>query len=329
MTLKTIYPPKLAPGDEIRVIAPSSSGSSIKADVKKRAIARAQSLGFKVSFGKHVSEKDIMGGSSIVSRVADLHDAFRDPAVKAIFAIRGGYNANTLLPYLDWELIKKNPKPLIGYSDITVLTNAIYAKTGVVAYSGPNFSTLGKKDEKGEVEYVIGSFEQCLMQELSYEVTPSKYFNERTVGSTKNKGMTVVQSGTAEGTIVGGHLSTLNLLQGTDYMPSIKNSILFLEDDDFGGENTPFEFERNLESLLQLPGAETIRGIVFGRFQKGSKMTLEKLRFLLSSKKLPQNIPLITGADFGHTVPMMTLPIGGTTRIVAKGIKVTIEIVKH
>lgn len=325
--MKTIFPKKLEPNDLVEIIAPAASLSTIKSAHIKLSQKRLQTnLGFKIKFGKHIYEKDALDSSSIKSRIDDLHKAFRNRKAKAIICARGGYNVNTILPYIDWTLIKKNPKPIIGYSDITVLTNAIYAKTGLVTYSGPALITFGIKND---FEYIFDYFQACLMSEEPFRVENSKTWSERKTKAQKNAGIQIMQEGKAEGTIIGGNLCSLNLLQGTPYMPSLKNKILLIEEDDFGGKDTPLEFERNLESLLQLPYANTIRGIIFGRFQNGANMNMKKLRFMLSSKKISKNIPIIADADFGHTFPMITFPIGGSVRINAKGKKASIEILKH
>ena len=326
---KTIFSKKLHSGDEIRVIAPSCSASTMDTQTKKHAEKNARAMGLVVTYGAHAFERDILDASSIKSRVADIHAAFKDKNVKGIACVRGGFNANTLLPYLDWELIRKNPKPIWGFSDITVLANAIYAKTGLVTYIGPNFSSFGTKDIKGISLYTLVYWSKCLMEDAPYEIFPGTYSNERKSAPKRNPGFEVIREGVAEGEIIGGHLSTTNLLQGTEYMPNIKNKILFIEEDDFGGDLMPLEFERNLESLLQLPEAETIRGIVIGRFQSRAKMTSQKLHHIFASKKLSKHIPIITNADFGHTYPKFTFPVGGTVRIEAKGKKARIEILKH
>ena len=139
-----IIPNKIKTGDEVRVIAPSRSLALIAKEHIEIAIRRFNEMGLKVSFGRHVNECDqYFNSSSIESRVHDLHDAFSDPNVKVIMTIIGGFNCNQLLKYIDYDLISNNPKILCGYSDITALQNAIYAKTGVVTYSGPHFSTFG------------------------------------------------------------------------------------------------------------------------------------------------------------------------------------------
>lgn len=330
--MKIIFPNKFKKGDNIRVIAPSCSMSSLKPkNIKDLSVKRIENLlDLKVSFGENVLNKDIFDSSSVEDRIDDLHNAFKDKNVKGIICARGGYNINSLLPYIDWSIIKNNPKPMIGYSDITVLNNAIYAKTGIVAYSGPSFSTIGSiNDENDILDYTCDYFKKCLFESKPFKIFPSKYSGERKIKSKKNKGFIVLQEGGAKGVIIGGHMSSFNLLQGTEYMPSLKNKILFIETDDFGGEFGPFEFSRDLSSLLQCKDANTIKGIVFGRFQKGTEMTKDKINFILSSKNISKNIPVIYGADFGHTVPMVTFPIGGEVTIEAKENSVVLEITKH
>lgn len=325
--MKTHFPPKLKTGDMVRVISPSSSGATIKRPIltsAKKALKNV--LGLNSSYSKNVFEKDMIGSSSVSSRVKDLHDAFSDPSISAIFCVRGGFSANTLLKQMDWELIKNNLKPICGFSDITILANAIFAKTGIVTYLGPNFSSFGVPES---VPYTAEYFRKCLMDSAPFEVVPSKKFGERDVPFRKNPGTLALQEGSATGTIIGGHLSTLNLLHGTEYMPSLKNTILFIESDNFGGKDSVVEFERDLQSLLHQKGAEYINGIVFGRFQKNSEMTTKKLQHVIFSKPELQNIPIIINADFGHTRPLITLPIGGTARITANKNNCTIEILKH
>lgn len=130
-----IIPKKLQAGDEIRIIAPARSLSLLSEEHIDLAKEKLEKQGFKVSFSKNCREKDIFMSSSIQSRVEDLHDAFKDINVKAIFTVIGGFNSNQILKYLDYNLIRNNPKILCGYSDITALANAITAKTEMVSYS--------------------------------------------------------------------------------------------------------------------------------------------------------------------------------------------------
>ena len=142
-----IKPKKITKGSHIRVIAPARSLGLLSDDFKKYTISKIEKFGFTLSFGKHVNEKDEFKSSSIESRIEDLHDAFSDNDVDAILTVIGGYNANQLLDYIDYDLIKKNPKIICGFSDITAIANAITTNTGMLTYLGPHFSSWGM--EKG------------------------------------------------------------------------------------------------------------------------------------------------------------------------------------
>src|SRR5579872_6700041 len=141
----SIFPQKLNPGDEIRIVAPSMSAKTLVKERRKIANVQLGKLGLRVSYGKHIDELDDFESSSIESRIVDLHEAFLDKNVKGIIAARGGFNSNQLFRYIDYNLIRKNPKIFGGYSDITGITNAIYAKTGLVTYSMPTYSHFGQK----------------------------------------------------------------------------------------------------------------------------------------------------------------------------------------
>jgi len=250
--------------------------------------------------------------------------------VKAILTVIGGFNSNQLLRYLDYELIRQNPKILCGYSDITALANAIYAKTGMITYSGPHFSTFGM--EKG-FDYILDYFQRCLMSEAPFEVASSSewsddawYYDQENRIFIANEGYLAIQEGEAEGTIIGGNLCTLNLLHGTEYMPSLQGAILFLEDDYVVDPPT---FDRDLQSLLHQPGFTQVKGIVIGRFQKESNMTQEKLLQIIATKQELQGIPVLAQADFGHTTPMFTFPIGGSASLSVKKTGSRLMIHKH
>ncbi|MBH5316851.1 LD-carboxypeptidase [Paenibacillus sp. GSMTC-2017] len=317
--------PKLKAGDEIRVISPSRSLSIIAEDHRNIAKTRLEELGFKVSFSENVLESDEFVSSSIRSRVDDLHAAFLDPNVKAILTTIGGFNSNQLLKYIDYDLIKANPKRICGYSDITALSNAIYAKTGLITYSGPHFSTFAMlQGNTFTVEY----FTKIMMQDTDFKVIHSEqwsddpwYLDQENRSFITNDGPYVINPGETSGTIIGGNLCTLNLLQGTDFMPSLKDSILFVEDD---YEVQPYTFDRDIQSLIHQPSFEEVKGIVIGRFQKGSNMTKEKLVKIIRSKSELNHIPVIADVDFGHTTPIITFPVGGKVSI--RAIEQQIEI---
>lgn len=278
-------------------------------------------MGFQVTFSKHAEEIDRFSSSSISSRVQDLHEAFRDPNVKAILTTLGGYNSNGLLKYLDYDLIRENPKFFCGYSDITALNNAIYTKTGLVTYSGPHFSSFGM--EKG-LEYTTDSFLKCLTSNEPIEIMPSEmwsddswYVDQENREFIKNEGYVSIQEGEATGDIIGGNMSTLNLLQGTPYLPNLRDKLLFLEEDSLTGKATLKTFDRYLHSLMQQQDFEYVKGIIIGRMQKGADCTIEDIQEMIVSKPELAHIPIIANASFGHTTPIFTFPIGGTAKIIS------------
>lgn len=327
-----MVPEKLKVGDEVRIIAPARSMAILKDDCINLAIERLESLGLKVTFASHVKDYDPdYMSTNFKDRADDLNEAFRDPNVKAILTVIGGFNSNQMLKYIDFEMIKKNPKILCGFSDITILLDAIHSKTGLVTYYGPHFSSFGMK--KG-FEYTFEYFKKMLLDNGGEtEVNSSKewsddawFLDQDNREFIDNKGMFIINEGEASGKIIGGNLCTLNLLQGTEYMPDIKDSILFLEDDEMAGKLFLVEFDRDLVSLIQQPNFETVKGIVLGRCQKGSEMTKDKWIKLIKSKPELENIPVIADCDFGHTTPIITFPIGGKASLKALNGKIELHI---
>lgn len=326
-----MIPNKLKIGDEVRIIAPSRSMKILSQDTINFAKDRIEDLGLKVTFGKNVNECDeYYNCASIENRIEDFHDAFRDKNVKAILTVIGGYNCNQMLSYIDYELVKNNPKIFCGFSDITALSNAIYAKTGLVTYSGVHFSSFGMK--KG-FEYSQEYFKKIFFEDEIIDIKSSKqwsndswYKNQEDRNFIKNEGMFVINNGSAKGEIIGGNLCTLNLLQGTEYMPSLENKIIFLEDDALTGNELLVNFDRDLQSLIHLPNFNKIKGIVLGRAEIESDMTKEKWTQLIKSKKELENIPVIANCDFGHTTPIFTFPIGGQIQLNADINKISLKI---
>jgi muramoyltetrapeptide carboxypeptidase len=310
--------------NEIRIIAPSSSMRGSPKRQYERAQERIESLGYEVTFGKYVNDQVLQGTALARDRAQDLNDAYADTNVMAVMAAHGGWAANEILPYLNWELIRDNPKPLIGFSDITVLLNAIYAKTGVRSYLGPNYASVGSMRSW---EYTLSSLSSALRGEAT-EPTASRVWG---VGKEKKghrtKAWKVIQPGTCKAPLLGGNAGTFYLLQGTGYQPKFDTDfVLAFEDDDESGKYTAREFSRRLESVLQLPNVrDHIRGMLIGRFQPDSRVTDKELESILQSKHL-EGIPVVSRVDFGHTLPILTLPIGGIVEIIAGTTKVVLRI---
>lgn len=325
--MQKIIPAKLQKGDEIRVIAPSISMKVIGDDCRKIAKERFEAMGLKVSFGKHTLEEEfnMFASSDVFNRAEDIMDAFNDKNVKAIFTIIGGFNSNQILPFLDYEVIKNNPKILCGYSDITALLSAIEAKTGLVTFYGPHYSSIGMK--KGN-EYTLDMLEKVLFEGKSELKASDKWSDDlwfkdqENRDFIKNEGWWVLQNGNAKGELKGGNLSTLILLNGTPYQPYFaQNTILMIEECNYSSADDK-EFLRQFQALAQRDDFANIKAILVGRFQKASNMTKEKLKFMIDYIPQLKGLPIIANLDFGHTTPIATLPVGGMCEINNGKIKV-------
>ncbi len=312
---------RLKKGDHIRVVSPSSSIESIGGfEANVAAKKKLEALGFRLSFSEHYFENDIFDSAPIASRVADLEAAFANEKVDAVLTTIGGFNCNELLPYLDFDLIAQNPKIFCGYSDTTALLNAIYAKTGMQTYMGPAYSSF--KMEQGQ-QYQTTSWLNAVTQD-TYHLTPSLEWSSdawylpnapRTFFPTEWK---VYNPGQASGIAIGGNISTLNLLTGTEFAPRPDKYVLFLEeaeDDDY------LIIARHLTALLQTyPNPQAV---VFGRFPKETKLTEEILLTILDKHPILKKVPVLYDLDFAHTQPLFTITIGGQVEIDTKTFSIT------
>ena len=325
--MQKIIPEKLKKGDKVMIIAPARGLKIIGNDVRQIATERLNSLGLEVVFAPNTIDEnwDYMGSSSIEKRVEDIHTAFKDNTVKAILTVIGGFNSNQLLKYLDYDLIKNNPKIFCGYSDITALSNAILAKTGLQTYYGPHYSSLGMKYG---CDYTFEHFIKMLTTDDKDDVAPSQiwsddlwFLDQEKREFDANEGFWVIHNGTAKGVIAGGNLCTYNLLLGTPYRRKFtEDTILFIEDT----ASAPLQdFERDLQALIHQEDFSNVKGIVIGRFQKGSQITREGLEYIINTKEELKNIPIIANIDFGHSYPLLTIPLGGMATI--DGSNLTLE----
>jgi muramoyltetrapeptide carboxypeptidase LdcA involved in peptidoglycan recycling len=266
----------------------------------------------RLTFGEHVDERDDFDSPPVASRVADVHAAFADPAVAGILTVIGGFNSNELLPYLDWDLIARHPKIFCGFSDVTAIQNAMLARARLVTYSGPHWSSFGMRDHFDQTHQW---FAQAVFSSQPIELHPARtwtddlwFLDQDNRDVQVSEGWWRLQEGHATGWIVGGNLCTLNLLQGTGYMPSLDGAILMIEDD---FESNAATFCRDLTSLLQLPDASGVQGVVIGRFQRQSGVSNSLLSQIIAGQGRLAGRPVLANVDFGHTSPIATIPIGG------------------
>lgn len=308
--------PQLKKGDTVGIIAPSAPLPHIFERRFKQGIAGMERMGFKVELGKNVLAIDGHTAGTIEERVSDLHGMFQRDDIKAIVCGIGGFNANQLLPYIDYELIRSNPKAIIGYSDITVLSLAIHAKTSLVTFSGPMVMT-----QFGEMPHILDysfqSFQKVLMHaEAPIVFTPSPTWTDEFLDwgqnldirprTTKSGSWLTIKGGSATGKLIGGHLGTLDVLVGTEYLPSFKDGLLFLEDT----ESSLAEVDRSLWHLRELGVFNQIRGVLVGRMHVVSGADDESVRKTILRVTNEYDFPIIMNMNFGHTDPILTLPIG-------------------
>lgn len=325
-----VCPPRLAAGQHVRVVAPSQSRAIIGHDNDHITAERFADLGLTVSFGEHVLVCDEFGSSSIEERVADLHAAFADPDVDAIMTVIGGYNSHQLLPHLDMDLIRANPKILCGYSDITALQHGILCGAGLVTYSGPHWSSFGMRDH---FEDNLAWFKACLMTDAPVSLHPSEawtddawFLDQDERHPQPNDGWWVLQDGEAAGQLLGGNASTLALLGGTPWMPDLSGAILVVEDD---FESDAVHVDRWVTSLLQQAGGDKLAGVLIGRFQTASQIGRDTLTAILAERPELTGIPMIANLDIGHTNPFLTFPVGGRAAVSAERETASVTITAH
>ncbi len=294
-----IKPPRLQKGDVVGLIAPG--GYTSDASIQK-AVKNIEALGFRVKLGNYL--RDVWGnyGGTVAARIADLHGMFRDPDVKAIWAIRGGSGCISLLKHLDFELIRKHPKILLGYSDITALHLAIHRHAGVVSFHGPVASST-PSDYSNEHMLAV------LMDPRERYTIPMSLENARRAVQEPHFGVRTVHGGVATGPLMGGNLSLVAALAGTPYAADIKDSLLFIEE----VNEEPYRIDRWMTQLDLAGGLDRAAGVMIGICENcgpqgnGSSLTLDET---WDVHLQPLHVPAVTGYSFGHIRNQFTMPVG-------------------
>lgn len=325
--MKKIKPNRIVKGQNLGIIALSTPAKNLKKEFRERAYKRIQEqLGLNIIEAPNLDITYGHSAGSIKERVKSLHDFFKRKDIHAIMSFWGGYNTHQILEYLDYDLIKNNPKILIGYSDTTTLLSAINHKTGLITFNGPAVISFAKPVIPNET---TDCFKQLLIEaEKNYHYpisalyTDNKWWEEDKMVFEENSGLDIFQKGKAQGQIVGGNIGTLLLLAGTPYWPNMKNKILFVEDDE--GENTN-SIDRYFTQLRHMGVFDQINGLIIGRFPRcvGFK-DHDSLKMILKDALKGYKFPVITEFDMGHTDPILTIPIGAKVQIDANKKSVTL-----
>jgi muramoyltetrapeptide carboxypeptidase len=307
---KIIKPKRLKTGDTVGLIAPAGYADD---DEFQRAVQNLEGLGFKVKLGKNVRKRYLYLGGTDKERVEDIHWAFQDSEVKAVWCLRGGYGITRLLPNLDYNLIRKNPKIVIGYSDITALLMAIYQSTGLVTFHGPGASSGYPDYTKNHVMNVLTN------PSAPYKIELSANNKARTDEAYKTQTIT---QGKARGKLIGGNLTLLSVMNGTKFqLKDTKGKILFIED----VNEPPYKVDRMLTQLRQTIDFRQLAGVACGIFTENNRRpvpvetpqtpplneppettTIDVIKDRFSDL----GIPVIYGLSFGHIREQVTLPIG-------------------
>jgi muramoyltetrapeptide carboxypeptidase len=297
--MKLIKPPRLAQGDLVGLIAP---GGFTRDDAIEKAVHKIEGLGFRVREGKNLRAVWGNYAGSVEQRLEDLHAMFADPEVKAIWCIRGGSGCISLLARLDYALIRKNPKVLIGYSDITALHLALLRKVGLVSFHGPVAMS-------GPSDYAMGHLMAVLCDPQPRYVIPQAEENAERALSETHYAIRTVHGGSATGPLIGGNLSLVAALAGTPYAANLDGAIVYLEE----VNEAPYRIDRWMTQLdLCSPFARAAAMMVgicdnCGPGEEESSLTLDET---LDIHLAPLQVPAVSGYSFGHIRHQFTIPIG-------------------
>ncbi|WP_132984979.1 S66 peptidase family protein [Luteimonas terricola] len=298
-----LLPAPLNPGDTVALVSPSSPvDDSFNLQLAQEVM---EALGFKVKAGAHYADRRGHLAGSDAGRAGDINAAFADREVKAVICVRGGSGAARLLPLLDYDLIRANPKVLLGYSDITALHNAINAQTGLVTFHGPNGSGSWNSFNADQFRRLF--FERELMQYRNVADRGDELVQRR------NRTVTIT-GGTAQGELVGGNLAVLTALAGSPYLPDFSGKILFLED----VSEAPYRVDRMLSTLKLMGALDRIAGFIFGECtdcDPGAGYGSLGLGQILDDYIKPLGIPAYRGAMIGHIRQQFIVPVGGRVEL--------------
>lgn len=298
-----LLPMPLNRGDTVGLVSPSAaSDDSFNLQLAREAM---EALGFRVKAGAHFAARRGHLAGTDAERAGDLNAMFADSSVKAIVCTRGGSGAARLLPLLDYDAIRRNPKVLLGYSDITALHSAIHAKTGLVTFHGQ----IGSGSWNA---FNVDQFQRVLLDRELVE-----YRNKIEAGDElvprRNRTITI-RGGKARGELVGGNLSVLTALAGSPYLPDFSGKILFLED---VGE-APYRVDRMFSTLKLMGALDKVAGVVFGECtdcKPGDGYGSLTLEQILDDHLAPLKIPAYRGAMIGHLREQFIVPVGGTVEL--------------
>jgi len=292
-----ILPGKLQKGDTVGIVSPSNP---VTEDLKPQfteGVRFLKSLGLEVSVGRNALEVADYSAGTPEEKAEDINSMFADPELKAIICSQGGANANSCLPFLDWNTIRNNPKILLGISDITVLLNAVYHKTGLITFHG------------NDVMWGFGQ-EHTRYDEQEFI---NRLIKAETGKINKNSEYKTIREGKAEGRLIGGNIGSLMKAAGTEYFPNFNDKILFLE----AYEISPANCDSIFHQMKQIGIFDQIEAAIIGYIYSMQTATqpITQMEDILLKTTKEHDFPILKINDFGHNCPNTVLPVGAKTRI--------------
>jgi muramoyltetrapeptide carboxypeptidase len=298
--LARLKAPRLKPGDTVGVVSPATATfQQVELDIVRESL---EALGLKVRVGEHAMSRHGSLGGTDRERAGDINGFLADRDVRAVIPARGGWGSSRLLPLLDYEAIRRNPKVILGYSDITALLNGVHARTGLVTFHGPNGGGRWDADSLAWMKSVIFAGETPALSN-------PKTGNDRNVLTQIENRVQTITPGKARGRLLGGNLTVLTAILGSPYVPDFDGAILFVED---VGE-AYYRIDRMMTQLRITGVLGRLGGFIFGTCSECTtgdgyaSLTLEEI---FADHVKPLGIPAWQGAMIGHAMPQWTLPVG-------------------
>ncbi len=311
-----IKPPKLVTQDTVGIVSPASAFFTINEPAFQRGVAYLEQAGLRVQLAPHTLDQRQHLSPPAQHRAEDLNQMFADPKIKAIFCLSGGSGVNAVLPLLDWEQIERSPKVVMGYSAITALLIALYAKVGLVTFHGPMILN-GFSEYPQPFAYTWQGVEQMLFraEPVGTLKPPAQWTDTYTSedqprAMKRNPGWRWLREGKASGRLIGGNLDTMLTLVGTPYLPPLQGTLLCLEQVNFGDGQLLRKVDESLAQCQQMGLFNQIAGLVIGKVNELSEGEERLFESLILEYTAGSQFPILTGVDFGHTAPQLTLPIG-------------------
>lgn len=314
------HPTPLVPGDTIRIISPSWFGGETFVPRASRGVELLESLGFRVEIGEHAFGNRGHVSGTVEERLADLHDAFAAPHVKMVLATIGGTHAADLLPHIDFDLIRANPKIFMGFSDNTILHTAFRVEAGLATLYGPGLLTDWSEHPQMPQEALQTALHLMTSTAPLGELLQPRWWTDEFLDwesgedtrrprvQHQNHGWNWIRKENATGRSIGGCLEVLQHFRQTRWWPHFEGAILCIETSE--EITSPEMFDIMFGDWARMGVLETIAGLLVARPYGFDEQQHARFVQYLTERVAPYSFPVVANMDFGHTTPMVTMPLG-------------------